>query len=222
MSVLGVNLTLNATASDIEDGSLSASIAWSSNVDGSLGTGGSLNVMLSEGTHTITASVSDSNGQSVSAQVTHQVVNNASPTVTITAPADASTLVGIFAIELTGTASDPEDGDLSSSITWSSSIDGALGTGGTINAPLSSGTHTITATVEDMFGFTETDDVSIDVEIPATYVSTGNASARAVLYRVEMGVGGSDTEIGPLQTGSGTKTVLTDIAESPAGALFGN
>jgi hypothetical protein len=55
---------------------------------------------------------------------------------------------------LAGEASDADDGDLSSSIRWSSSRDGALGTGATITRSLSSGVHTISASVTDQGGKT--------------------------------------------------------------------
>ncbi len=61
----GSNITLTATANDTEDGSLTNTISWSSNHDGSLGTGGSVSLSnLSANTHTITASVTDSGGLS--------------------------------------------------------------------------------------------------------------------------------------------------------------
>lgn len=45
---------------DLEDGMLSgASLVWTSNIDGSIGTGDSFNRMLSAGTHTITLTATD-------------------------------------------------------------------------------------------------------------------------------------------------------------------
>ncbi len=49
-------LTLAGTAADAEDGDLSGSIQWSSDIDGPLGTGSPLNSALTAGKHTITAS----------------------------------------------------------------------------------------------------------------------------------------------------------------------
>lgn len=63
-------VSLQATASDIEDGDVSASLTWSSNIDGALGAGGSLLVQLSEGQHTITATATDSQGKPGSSFVT--------------------------------------------------------------------------------------------------------------------------------------------------------
>jgi hypothetical protein len=66
-----VPLTLSGTATDVEDGSLSSTIVWSSNLAGDLGTGASLSVSnLTVGTHTISASVTDSSGQQTTQTMT--------------------------------------------------------------------------------------------------------------------------------------------------------
>jgi len=57
-------VTFTGTASDTEDGVLSGSLVWSSNKDGVLGTGASVTTTLSKGKHTITATVTDSEGSS--------------------------------------------------------------------------------------------------------------------------------------------------------------
>jgi len=56
----GANILFEGTASDTEDGDLTAGLAWTSSIDGPIGTGGSFSAILSDGTHTITASVTDS------------------------------------------------------------------------------------------------------------------------------------------------------------------
>lgn len=73
---------------------------------------------------------------------------SAPPSVTITSPAHGAT-VGT-SISLTGTASDPQDGNLTSSIQWTSNRQGALGTGSprAVNFTYF-GKHLITATVTD-------------------------------------------------------------------------
>src|SRR5262249_10808214 len=77
---------LRASAHDLEDGALDAAVHWTSDLDGALGTGGALDVgSLRSGTHTITASVTDSRGAAASAHTT--VVVNAVPVVTLSAPA---------------------------------------------------------------------------------------------------------------------------------------
>lgn len=64
------SIDLMAAANDNEDGDLSAVIQWSSSIDGNVGVGASVPVGLSEGVHTISASVVDS----ASAQAVAQVV----------------------------------------------------------------------------------------------------------------------------------------------------
>ncbi|MEM7585786.1 MAG: S8 family serine peptidase [Acidobacteriota bacterium] len=56
----GETVTLSATASDAEDGDLTSTVVWASDLDGTLGSGGSLaSSSLSVGTHTIFASATD-------------------------------------------------------------------------------------------------------------------------------------------------------------------
>jgi hypothetical protein len=58
-------LTLSATAFDQEDGDLSMSINWSSDLAGVLGTGNEVSVTLEPGTHQISANVTDVLGKTV-------------------------------------------------------------------------------------------------------------------------------------------------------------
>lgn len=88
-SVAGTSVTFAGTATDSEDGSLTSSLAWSSSIDGSIGTGGSFATTLSEGTHTITASVTDSGGLTGVATLT--------VTVTVTAPTTAEISLSVTA-----------------------------------------------------------------------------------------------------------------------------
>ncbi len=75
---------------------------------------------------------------------------NQTPVVTITAPSNGSSFNQGVNINFTGTASDTEDGDISGDIDWTSSINGFLDTGASINtSSLSVGTHTITASATD-------------------------------------------------------------------------
>ena len=83
-------------------------------------------------------------------------------------------LVGTPVI-LDGSASDLEDGDLSTSITWSSNLDGTFGTGATVTvSTLSVGTHLITALIEDSNGAqsTSTTQVTIVESLPVKYAMT--------------------------------------------------
>ncbi|MCP5004425.1 MAG: hypothetical protein GY941_10895, partial [Planctomycetes bacterium] len=157
----GTSITFIGTASDVEDGDLTVSVSWSSSLDGALGSGGSVSSTLSVGTHTITASVSDSGGLPASDAIT--VTVNGGPSVSITSPADGTGVNDGTSITFIGTASDVEDGDLTSSVSWSSSLDGALGSGGSVASTLSVGTHTITASVSDSGGLPASDASTVTV-----------------------------------------------------------
>jgi PKD repeat protein len=78
----GDTVTFIGTGSDVEDGDLTAVLYWSSDLNGPLGMGGSVSTsILSLGTHTITATATDSDGLTGSAQISITVnsPNNAAP-----------------------------------------------------------------------------------------------------------------------------------------------
>ena len=90
--------------------------------------------------------------------------SGAPPTVSITAPADGSSSNDGDSVSFAGTANDPEDGNLSGSLSWSSSRDGAIGSGASFStSSLSVGSHTITASVTDSDGLSGSDSISITV-----------------------------------------------------------
>src|SRR5204862_128357 len=156
-----------ASATDREDGSLTAAITWTSSRDGVLGTGGSLTLStLTAGVHTLTASVSDSGGRTASAS--RSITVSGRPAVTITTPLSGARFNQADTISFTAAATDPEDGDVSSTTAWTSDRDGALGTGGTITHTLSVGTHTITARATDRDGNSGQAQVTIAVNAPPT------------------------------------------------------
>ena len=68
--VSGTTIGFDGTASDTEDGDLAASLVWTSDLDGQIATGGSFSSALSDGTHTITAEVTDSGGNTGSDSIT--------------------------------------------------------------------------------------------------------------------------------------------------------
>src|SRR5205823_13199395 len=137
---------------DPEAGTRRRATDRTSSRDGSLGTGGTITTnSLSSGTHVLTAAVADSGHSTASASVTITV--NGGPVVSITTPASGSSYLPGTAVPFTATASDFEDGDLTAGLTWRSSRDGTLGTGGSITASaLSAGIHTITAPAHDSSG----------------------------------------------------------------------
>jgi bacterial leucyl aminopeptidase len=90
---------------------------------------------------------------------------NAAPTVSISSPAAGGMLPAGRQVQLAGTATDPEDGSISNALAWSSSVDGALGTGAMKSVTLSAGVHTITASVADSGGATGTATASVTVTV---------------------------------------------------------
>ena len=88
---------------------------------------------------------------------------NTAPTVSITSPANNASFASGTLITFTGTANDAEDGDISTSIKWSSDIDGAFGTAASLNYKLSDGTHVITAKIKDSGGETVSASITIKV-----------------------------------------------------------
>ena len=106
---------------------------------------------------------------------------NTAPTVSISSPTDGSTVTSGSSVTFTGTASDTEDGDLSASLAWTSSLDGNLGSGASFSTSgLSTGTHTVTAAVTDSGGLSGDATVTITVEIVAP--ADGDLLLSEVLY----------------------------------------
>ena len=89
---------------------------------------------------------------------------NAPPAVSITSPSSGATVTEGTATNLSGSANDQEDGNLSAYVSWRSSRDGSLGTGASLTRVLSAGTHTITASVTDSKGATTQAQRTITVE----------------------------------------------------------
>ncbi len=149
-------------------GDVSGSIVWSSDLDGDLGSGASIDVSsLSVGTHLITATATDGDSQTGTATLTVTIVDgNTAPVVAIASPAGGTMVAPGESINFAATADDVQDGDLSSSIAWSSDVDGPLGVGGNLSASLSTlGEHEITATVSDSGGLPGSDTITLVVEV---------------------------------------------------------
>ncbi|WP_368294140.1 DNRLRE domain-containing protein [Dehalobacter sp. TBBPA1] len=91
--------------------------------------------------------------------------NNNAPTVSIIGPVNGASYMSGDAINFSGSASDTEDGNLSASMTWTSSIDGLIGNGSSFNVSnLTIGTHTITTTVSDSNGVSSSASVTVSVD----------------------------------------------------------
>jgi C-terminal processing protease CtpA/Prc len=100
---------------------------------------------------------------------------NTAPIVTVDQPADGVIFNSNDTIILIGTATDAEDGALSPNIRWSSDQDGNLGTGATLSASLSIGTHILTASVTDSGGISvsETITITVDPQFEVTFTFPG-------------------------------------------------
>ncbi|MEO7999726.1 MAG: hypothetical protein ABI852_19900, partial [Gemmatimonadaceae bacterium] len=157
--VQGTSISFSGTGNDPEDGSLGgASLTWSSNVSGTLGTGASLSTSaLSVGTHTITLSVKDSKNAagsaSISITVTAAPAVNQKPVVTVLTPSAGFTAKAGTPVTFTGSALDPEDGAITgANVLWTITYGGgrALGYGTTLtvsNLPV--GTYTFAMLARD-------------------------------------------------------------------------
>ena len=164
-------VTFSGTASDAEDGDLSAAIQWSSDVDGDLGTGDTVTVSLTTGDHIIAALVTDDHGASTADTIQITAAVNNVPAVAITAPADSSTFDSGDDIVFTGSVSDPEEGALpDTAVVWTSDLDGPFGTGDSLStADLTVGRHTITLTATDSYGAEASD--SIDLVVVQAFIT---------------------------------------------------
>jgi len=110
---------------------------------------------------------------------------NDPPTVSITNPADGSTFDSGATILFEGTASDTEDGDLTASLSWTSSINGVIGSGGSFSSTtLSDGNHTITASVTDSGDKTGSASISITMGTPSEPTTV---SVAIITYTTEGG-----------------------------------
>ena len=108
---------------------------------------------------------------------------DAPPAVSITIPANGSSFDPSAPIYFQGSATDPEDFDLTASLVWTSSKDGQIGTGESFSTTLSNGIHTITASVTDSGGNTANDSISITVGSPT---QPTNVAVSSITYGMQL------------------------------------
>ncbi len=143
------------------------------------------------GMHPVTVRAQDVLGEFAEQNYMIQVDEalNATPTVTITAPADGTTIAPGDSVTFTGTATDSEDGGLTAGLAWVSDLDGALGTGGSFDSTslTTTGTHTVTASVTDSGLVTGSDSITV------TLTDRGALNeGRSWVGRVEIGFSDAD------------------------------
>jgi hypothetical protein len=103
-----------------------------------------------------------------SAQTQAAASSNNAPTAAISSPLNNATYDFGGAVTFSGSANDAQDGNLTAAMRWTSNLDGQIGTGGSFSRTLSSGVHTITASVTDSGGVTASSQVTITVSASAT------------------------------------------------------
>jgi subtilisin family serine protease len=161
--------TFNASTSSDDVGIMSYAWTWG-NSRGETHTGAtSTNTYAMAGTYAVTLKVTDGSGQTnsltKSVVVPTATVGNQSPTAAISSPSNGLIAMQGASILFVGAGTDPEEGALAgSSLTWTSSRDGQIGTGTSFStSTLSAGSHLITLTSTDAQGLTGTSTLSITI-----------------------------------------------------------
>ena len=182
-------IAFSGSAIDVPDGNISSKLVWKSSINGKLGTGASFSKTLSAGVHTITATATDSMGHTIQRGIlvtVNSTATNTAPTVTISSPANGASIASGATVGFSGSASDTQDGNITSKMVWRSSIDGQIGTGGSFSRVLTSGSHTITVTVADAGGLTAQKSITVTVASASTPPPpSGGATLSAKGYKVK-------------------------------------
>jgi subtilase family protein/cadherin-like protein/Big-like domain-containing protein/FG-GAP repeat protein len=189
-------IPFSGTANDFEDGNISGSIVWSSDLDGVLGSGASINIStLSVGLHTISANVIDSDNNSFTAtkQVRVTVVDTNPPTTnndSITLEKGKSAIIAV-----TSNDTDGESGLNVNSIVLSNPTNGTLIDNGDGSITY---THDGSETSSDSFTYTIAD-------------YAGNVSSLAVVNITITSVNDAPTIITnePLNVVQGESEIIT-------------
>ncbi len=125
---------------------------------------------------------------------------NTAPSVSITSPANGSSFAAGASVSFTGTATDTQDGSLTASLAWTSSINGSIGSGGSFStSTLSAGTHTITAAVTDSGGLPGSASISVTINAGVTALTNGvaitglaGAAASSKMYSLAVPAGATN------------------------------
>jgi len=198
-----------ATASDAEDGDLSASIVTSNPVD-----------TTTPGTYVVTYDVTDTNGKSaVQATRTVNVIGNAAPVISLEGSSPVNVTEGAVYSDAGATASDAEDGDLTASIVMVNPVDTSL-----------PGTYTVTYDVTDADGksavqVTRTVNVVANAAPVISLLGSSPVNVTEGATYIDAGATASDAEDGdltasivmvnPVDTSlPGTYTVTYDVTDA--------
>jgi len=163
--VVPLMVTFDASGSSDANGTIS-NYNWNFG-DGSIGSGMVTDHTYTDaGQYTAVLTVTDDAGATDNASVVitvESVITNNPPTVSIISPANGASFDSSAIISFDGTASDNEDGDLTSGLIWTSDLQGQIATAGSFTTVLSEGIHTITAEVTDSGDYSASDSITITV-----------------------------------------------------------
>jgi hypothetical protein len=151
--------------------------------------------------------------------------SNTAPTVSIGSPSSGTSVAEGATATFVGSASDAQDGNLTSGLQWTDSVNGgvatAIGSGGSFSRALAAGTHTIVARATDAGGLQG----SMTITLNVTTTSGGGGGTGITLsargrkvkgyQRVDLSWGGvSASAVDVYRDGSRLKTTANDGSET--------
>jgi len=141
---------------------------------------------------------------------------NTAPAVTISSPATNTTIIQGATLTFSGTATDSQDGNLSSKLAWSSNLDGTFGTGSSVSRTLSPGTHTVKARVTDSGGLTSYKQITVYVvaKVNGITLSATGYKTQGFQYVNLKWSGATSTKVDIRRDGSRIATTANDGAHT--------
>jgi len=128
--------------------------------------------------------------QSLYGRSSSSAPSNSAPSVSIASPGNGASYAAGAAVGFSGSASDAQDGTLTGSLTWTSNIDGAIGSGGSFSRTLSAGNHVITASARDSGGMTGSTQVTVAIAAAPQTTSVDGAMVPTTASQIVDSSGG--------------------------------